>query len=174
MHSGIIILSTFAISLSACGPSQPKPISGQVQSNTQNTHNTQTPVPVSQFDYATFDAITSLTPLPGPCSTPEPDQLNDLINRSITIKDNGKSFIVQVTSRFWFYLDDRIYPLRDLLISMPDGLIGYVSNGSFRGAQCYPVMFEAVREGRGLLQINDFQLLIIIDNNMPESPLPIN
>jgi hypothetical protein len=35
-------------------------------------------------------------------------------------------------------------------------------------------MFEAVREGRGLLQINDFQLLIIIDNNMPESPLPIN
>jgi hypothetical protein len=34
-------------------------------------------------------------------------------------------------------------------------------------------MFEAVEEGKGLLKIGDFQLSIIIDNNLPISPLPL-
>jgi hypothetical protein len=35
-------------------------------------------------------------------------------------------------------------------------------------------MFEAVREGRGLVQIKDFQLMIIVDDSLPESSLPLN
>jgi hypothetical protein len=35
-------------------------------------------------------------------------------------------------------------------------------------------MFEAVHEGKGLLKMKDFHILIIEDNNMPESPLPLN
>jgi len=61
-----------------------------------------------------------------------------------------------------------------LLNAIPDGLIGYISNGSIRGPQCYPIMFEAVKEGKGTLQIKDFQLSIIIDNNLPMSPLPLH
>jgi hypothetical protein len=122
----------------------------------------------------TATAIPSFTPLSGSCATPSPDELKDFINNSITIEDSGKTFITHVTSRFWIYLDDRTYPLRDLLNSVPDGLIGYVSNGSIRGPQCYPVMFEAVKEGKGLLQIKDFQLSIIIDNNLTMSVLPLH
>lgn len=122
----------------------------------------------------TATAIPSFTPLPGSCATLSPDELKDFINNSITIEDSGKTFVTHVTSRFWIYLDDRIYPLRDLLNSVPDELIGYVSNGSIRGPQCYPIMFEAVKEGKGLLKIKDFQLSIIIDNHLPMSGLPLH
>ncbi|HEX7542269.1 MAG TPA: hypothetical protein VF352_09075 [Anaerolineales bacterium] len=174
MKRAIFLFSTLAISLSACGSSQPAPTATQVPTNTQNTEISETAVSESTLEYETIEAIPSFTPLPGPCSTPAPNELNDFINSSITIEDNGKTFITHLTSRFWIYLDDRIYPLRDLLNSIPEGLIGYISNGSIRGPQCYPIMFEAVREGKGLLQIKDFQLSIIVDNNMPESPLPLH
>lgn len=174
MHSRILVCLLFAVSLSACGKSQPISNTTQEKSTVQNTLISETPLTETQQYQGTLDSIQTLTPLPGPCSTPEPGQLNDFINRSITIKDNGKSLIIHVTTRFWIYLDDRIYPLQDLLKSIPAGLIGYISNGSIRGPQCYPVMFEAVREGRGLVQIKDFQLMIIVDNSLPESPLPLN
>ncbi len=174
MHSKILIFSAFALSLSACQLSHWTPIATQERSKINNQHISLTETSVSTHGTETLTAVPSFTPLSGPCSTPEPDQQNDFINRSISIKDNGKSLFVHVTSRFWIYLDDRIYPLRDLLNSIPDGLIGYISNGSLRGPQCYPIMFEAVHEGRGLLKIGDFQIMIIVDNNLPESSLPLN
>jgi hypothetical protein len=174
MKSELIIFSTLALSLSACGSAQIMPLTSTVRPTSPisliplSTRSNQT------LQYETLNAVPSLTPLSGPCSTPVPGELNDFINRSITVNDNGKTFIVHVTSRFWIYLDDRIYPLMDLLKSIPDGLIGYISNGSIRGPQCYPVMFEAVQEGTGLLQITDFRLQIIVNNKLPESPLPLN
>ncbi len=121
----------------------------------------------------TLNAVPTMTSLPQPCATPAPDELNDFIKRSITIEDNGKTFTTHVTSRFWIYLDDRIYPLPDLFNAIPQGLIGYVSNGSIQGPNCYPVMFEAIKEGKGLLQVKDFQLQIVVDDNAPESTLPL-
>jgi hypothetical protein len=174
MRHAVFLSSTLAFSLSACGSSQSASTAIQGPTNTHNTVISETAVPESTLEYETLEAISSFTPLPGPCSTPAPNELIDFINRSITIEDNGKTFVTHVTSRFWIYLDDRIYPLRDLLNSIPEGLIGYISNGSIRGPQCYPIMFEAAREGKGLLQIKDFQLSIIVDNNMPESSLPLH
>jgi hypothetical protein len=173
MPSEILLVATLVISLSACGSPQTIPFDTQVQTTPQNTLIPQITQSILTIQSETLDAIPSFTPLSEPCSTPVPSELNDFINRSITFNDNGKTLIVHVTSRFWIYLEDRLYPLRDLLKSIPDGLIGYVSNGSIRGPQCYPIMFEAVHEGRGLLQIKDFQLLIIVDNSIPESSLPL-
>jgi hypothetical protein len=174
MNSRILTSSLIAVSLSACGLSQPISNPTQVQSTIQNNPISYTPVTETQPFQETSGPIQTFTTLPGPCSSPAPDQLNEFINRSITIKDNGKTLVVHVTSRFWIYLDDRIFPLQDLLKSISAGLIGYVSNGSVRGPQCYPVMFEAVHEGRGLIKLKDFQLNIIVDNSLPESPLPLN
>ena len=169
MRSKILIFMGLIVPLSACGLFQPMATSIFESPNIPETL-TKESLPVQN----TADVIPTFTPLPGPCSTPVPDQLQDFINRSITTKDNDKTFIVHVTSRFWFYLDDSKYPLRDLLKSIPEGLIGFVSNGSIRGPQCYPIMFEAVEEGRAFIQLKDFRLSIIIDNNLPESALPIN
>jgi hypothetical protein len=121
----------------------------------------------------TLQAIPTFTSLPYPCATPGPAELNDFIKHSITIADNGKTFTTHVTSRFWIYLDDRIYPLADLLKAIPEGLIGYVSNGSAQGPNCYPVMFEAVKEGKGLLRVKDFQIEIVVDDSASESTLPL-
>ena len=168
------LLSILAIALTACSPSrlvsnvtlEPTIIITPAISGTLESEQTQ--------EMQTLQAIPTFTPLSGPCVTPEPGVLSDFINNSITIEDNGKTFITHVTSRFWIYLDDRVYPLRDLLNAIPVGLIGYVSNGSIRGPQCYPIFFEAVREGKGHIKIKDFQLSIIVDNNLPMSQLPLH
>jgi len=169
-----ILFLILILSLSACNSPQPALIASQTPKKTYEALISETAVSGSTLEYETLDAIPTFTPLSEPCSTPAPNEFNDFIKRSITIEDNGKTLITHITSRFWIYLDDRIYPLRDLLNSIPEGLIGYISNGSLRGPQCYPIMFEAVREGKGLLQIKDFQLSIIVDNNMPESSLPLH
>jgi hypothetical protein len=174
MRSGTNFLLFISISLSACGISLPIAIKRQESKINQNAQLSEATLPELPNYQATLYIIPTLTPLPGSCSTPKLNQLNDFLNRSITIKDSGKSMIVHVTSRFWIYLDDINYPLFELLKSIPNGLIGYVSNGSIRGPQCYPIMFEAVQEGRGLIQINNFQLFIIINNSLPESSLPLN
>jgi hypothetical protein len=132
------------VSLSSCGLLQPmatsKFESPNIQTNPISETLTKESLPVQE----TADAIPTFNPLTGPSSTPGSDQLQDLIYGSITAKDNGKTIIFHVTSRFWVYLDDSKYPLRDLLKSIPDGLIGFVSNGSIRGPQCYPFMFDAI------------------------------
>jgi hypothetical protein len=150
-----VLVSLFIIPLSACGSLQRQPAGTQVPTSTFNTIIAGTTVPELTLEAETLQAIPTFTPLPDPCATPSPDEFKDFINNSIIIADNGITFVTHVTSRFWIYLDDRIYPLRDLLNSIPDGLLGYVSNGSIRGPQCYPVYFEAVHEGKGLLQIKD-------------------
>jgi hypothetical protein len=176
----LFIALTILMFGTACGTtpqtraSQTVPIASSVATNTYATQVTETPVPVTTFETGTLEAVPSFTPFIGSCATPAPNELNDVIDHSITLKDNGSTFITHVSSRFWIYLDDRIYPLQELLNSIPEGLIGYISNGSIRGPQCYPIMFEAVREGKGLLRIKDFQLSIIVNNYLPESTLPMH
>jgi hypothetical protein len=168
------LFSMLVLLLSACGSLQNLPAATQELTKAPSAMIADTAVPESTLEAETLQVIPSFTPLPGPCATPSPDEFKDFISNSITLQDNGKTFVTHVTSRFWIYLDDRIYPLRDLLNSIPVGLIGYISNGSIRGPQCYPIMFEAVHPGKGLLQIKDFQLSIVIDNNLPMSTLPLH
>lgn len=165
----------FGLLLSSCGRLQQTvaPTNNSVTVIPFTPPTVLTEVPLETLQMQTPEAFSTVTSLSGPCATPAPEELNDFIHRSITIADNGKIFTTHVTSRFWIYLDDRIYPLPALFSAIPTGLIGYVSNGSVRGLQCYPVMFEALTEGKGVLQVKDFQLYIVVDNNTPESPLPL-
>ncbi len=174
MKRAAFLFSILFVSFSACGSSPRLPVAALAITNTFTPRITDTAVPEKTLEAETLQAIPSFTPLSGPCSTPSPGEFKDFINNSITIEDNGKTFVTHVTSRFWIYLDDRIYPLRELLNSIPDELLRYVSNGSMMGPQCYPVYLEAVHEGKGNLQIKDFQLSIIIDNNLPMSSLPLH
>jgi hypothetical protein len=162
----IAFLSILLISfLSGCGNVQP--------TITLTPGPNQVPVARATEEMQTLEAVPTFTSLPYPCATPAAAELNDFIQRSITIADNGKTFTTHVTSRFWIYLDDRIYPIPDLFNAIPNGFMGYVSNGSVRGPQCYPVMFEATKEGKGLLQLKDFQLQIVVDDSAPESTFPL-
>lgn len=174
MKPGVFLIIIVVTAIPACGSSQP--IANTTQSSTKgpniNIYNTATPE-MTQLFYSP-DVIPSFTPLTEPCSTPSPSEMGDFINRSITFADSGKTFFAHITTRFWIYLDDRNYPLRDLLISIPIGLIGYISNGSIKGPQCYPIMFEAVQEGTGVIRLKDFNLSIIVNNNMAESVLPLH
>ena len=161
------------ISLSACGHSKPVEPAAQVPTTIPNTMIAVTAIPESTLEEETLQAIPTFTPLTEPCPTPEPGALNDIINNSITIADSGKTYITHVTARLWIYLDDKVYPLRDLMNSIPDGLLGYVSNGSTNGPQCYPVLFETVHPGKGLIKLKDFQLTIIVEDIVPLPPQPI-
>jgi hypothetical protein len=168
------IISILVIFLCACRSSRQLSASAPTPPNLIYTFVAGTAVSQMTLEAKTIPAIPFFTPLSGACSTPAPAELKDFLNNAITVEDNGKTFVTHVTSRFWIYLDDRIYPLRDLLNAIPVGLIGYISNGSIRGPQCYPIMFEAVREGKGFFQIKDFRLSIIIDNNLPITRLPLH
>lgn len=79
----------------------------------------------------------------------------------ITLNDTGKTFTYRVTERFMVFLDDNTYPLSDLHCD-PEGIIGFVSNGSVNGPDNYPIMFEAVQPGECRLQNNDFRVHIIV------------
>jgi len=168
------LLSILVIALTACGPSQliasakPEPTITLTPAISETLASEQTQ------EMETLQAIPTFSPLSGPCATPDPVQFNDFLFNTITVEDAGKTFSTHVTSRFWIYLDDRVYPLRDLLNAIPDGLLGYISNGSMFGPQCYPIMFEAVHEGKGLIVLKDFRLSFIIDDNLPISKLPLH
>jgi hypothetical protein len=129
MKCAAFLFSILAISLSACGSSQSASPAIQVPTYTLTSPISSTLVLEQTLEVETLQAIPTFTPLSGPCSTPDPGVLNEFIKNSIAMEDNGKTFVTHVTSRFWIFLDDRIYPLRDLLNSIPDGLLGYVSNG---------------------------------------------
>ncbi len=79
----------------------------------------------------------------------------------IKLSDNGRTFSYHLTDRFSVFLDDAKYPIKDLTCT-PEGIIDYVSNGSLRGPGYYPIMFEAVMEGKCQLKDNDFQVEIIV------------
>ncbi len=108
-----------------------------------------------------------------PCATPPPDVLNVYTARSITAEDSGKSLILHQTDRFSVYLDDQLYPISELEVD-PAGMLGKVSNGSVRGPNCYPMMFEAATEGSAVLRDRGFQLRIVIDNRAAVSTLPLH
>ncbi len=126
------------------------------------------------LEMETLTTIPTFTPLSGPCATPEPDMLSQISGRSITIADTGKTYVAHVTSRFSIYLDDRVYPLQDLEKAVPSNFFGYISNGSIRGPQCYPIMYEALREGKTTITLKDFTLNVVIDDSLPMSTFPLH
>jgi len=82
-------------------------------------------------------------------------------NAQIKLSDNGKTFSYRLTDRFSVFLDDTKYPVKDLTCK-PEGIIGYVSNGSLGGPGHYPIMFEAVAEGTCRLEDHDFYIDIVV------------
>jgi len=82
-------------------------------------------------------------------------------NAQIKLSDNGKMFSYHLTDRFTVFLDDTKYPVKDLECT-PEGIIGYVSNGSLGGLDHYPIMFEAVAEGTCRLEDHDFHADIVV------------
>lgn len=101
---------------------------------------------------------------PFPQSTPDIDatQSAQMQNDAqIKLSDNGKTFSYHITDRFSVFLDDTNYPVKNLTCT-PDGIIGYVSNGSFRGPDRYPIMFEAAAEGQCVLKDGDFSVTISV------------
>ncbi len=101
------------------------------------------------------------------------DQELAFSTHSITGADNGKTLVVHQTDRFSVFLDDHEYPLDELRASAA-GMLGIISNGSLRGPNCYPVMFEAVGEGEASLNDRDFKLEVRVDDNAPRSPIPLH
>lgn len=81
---------------------------------------------------------------------------------NIKVSDNGKTFSYHLTDRFSVFLDDTKYPVKDLSCT-PDGVIGYVSNGSLGGPGHYPIMFEAVTTGTCQLEDHDFHVDIVVE-----------
>ena len=79
----------------------------------------------------------------------------------IKLSDYGKTFSYHLTDRFSVFLDDTKYPVNDLICT-PDGIIGYVSNGSLGGPGHYPIMFEAVADGQCRLEDHDFHVNIVV------------
>jgi hypothetical protein len=79
----------------------------------------------------------------------------------INLSGNGKSFSFRLTMRFIVFLDDKEYPVKDIRCT-PEGIIGYVSNGSVRGPDNYPIMYEAVGVGTCTLRNKDFQAHVTV------------
>jgi hypothetical protein len=82
-------------------------------------------------------------------------------NAQIKLSDNGKTFSYHLTDRFSVFLHDIKYPVKDLTCT-PDGIIGYISNGSLGGPGRYPIMFERVAEGKCRLEDHNFHVDIIV------------
>jgi hypothetical protein len=80
---------------------------------------------------------------------------------AITLRTAGQTFTYHATQRFMVFLDDTRYPLHELAC-LPEGPISYISNGSIRGPDNYPIMFEAGAPGTCILQNRDFQVTIIV------------
>lgn|SRR5574341_252773 len=101
---------------------------------------------------------TPTQPTPNSGATITAEMKNDA---QIKLSDNNKTFSYHLTDRFSVFLDDENYPVKDLTCT-PDGIIGYVSNGSLGGPDGYPIMFEGVAEGKCRLEDHDFHVDIII------------
>ena len=77
----------------------------------------------------------------------------------ITLEDNGRTFTYTVGTRFSVFLDDQAYPVQALQCG-PESVIGYVSNGSLRGPDLYPIMYETTKAGSCTLSDGDFSVEI--------------
>jgi hypothetical protein len=91
---------------------------------------------------------------------------------AIMLEDNGRTFTYFLTDRFFVFLDDEKYPV-DSLDCKPEGIIGYVSNGSFRGPDLYPVYYEAASVGSCTLKDHDFAVkIVVVDLPTPAPGVP--
>ncbi len=112
-----------------------------------------------------------------PAPTLSPSELTariqDLKNRAdITLERNGQTFTYTISSRFFVFLDDVKYPVRDLTCE-PRSVIGYVSNGQFRGPHLYPDYYEAVKPGTCTLRDRDFAVtIVVVEPNVAPSSAP--
>lgn len=132
---------------------------------------TVTSLPAQAIAPTVVAPITS-TGLSSACPALSRDQELDFSTHGITSADNDKTLVVHQTDRFSVFLDDREYPLGELQTG-PAGMLGTVSNGSLRGPNCYPIMFEALGEGEASLHDRDFKLKVLVENNAPRSPIPL-
>jgi hypothetical protein len=80
---------------------------------------------------------------------------------AIMLEDNGRTYTYYLSNRFFVFLDDEKYPVSDLHCE-PEGAIGYISNGSFRGPDFYPIYFEAGEVGSCTLKDRDFSVKIVV------------
>ena len=96
---------------------------------------------------------------PAGAATEEVERLR--ARADIKLENAGQTFTYTVTSRFTVFLDDTDYYAGDLGCE-PEGIVGVVSNGSVRGPDLYPVMFEAVRPGQCELRDGDFTATIVV------------
>ena len=97
-----------------------------------------------------------------PEATPTIDMVAEMLQQAnIKLSDKGKTFTFAVTSRFTVFLDDQNYPVTGLKCS-PEGIIGIVTNGAYRGPDLYPVMFEGIQIGKCTLSDRDFSVQILI------------
>jgi hypothetical protein len=80
---------------------------------------------------------------------------------TIMLEDNGRTYTYYLSNRFFVFLDDEKYPV-DSLVCDPKGIIGYISSGSFRGPDLYPIYFEAVDIGSCTLKDHDFVVKIVV------------
>jgi hypothetical protein len=96
-------------------------------------------------------------------------------NADISLESNGQTYTFTWSSRFFVFLDDDKYPVQQLKCE-PESVIGYISNGSFRGPDRYPIYFEATRVGECVLKNRDFNVKIIVVQRTPSltrrTPLP--
>ena len=127
------------------------------------------PSPLSPYPGKEIPTPTFPPPYPAPtqvqrANEPTADSSLRSSQSQLTEEDNGKTFTYTLTSRFMLFLDDEKYPLENLTCT-PEGIIGYVSNGSLNGPDNYPIMFEAVQSGECLLQNGDFQVHIVVSEN---------
>lgn len=66
-----------------------------------------------------------------------------------------------MTKRFFVFLDDEKTP-RSELVCEPQPVMGYVSNGDFRGPDLYPIYYEATVVGSCTLKDRDFAVKIVV------------
>jgi hypothetical protein len=120
------------------------------------------------------------TPLSAGISTLSPEEIATddqyLKERSlITIESNGQTVTIGLNSRFFVFLDNEKYPIKSLTCE-PECLFMYISNGSLRGPDSYPIYYEPVRLGECTLQSGDFSVTIIVQEPTPDprtvTPLP--
>ncbi len=81
-------------------------------------------------------------------------------NAQISLKDKGKTLTYTLTTRFIMFLDDDLYPVKELVCE-PKPVIGFVSNGFPRGPGHYPVMYGASIAGECTLSVRDFWVKIV-------------
>jgi hypothetical protein len=87
---------------------------------------------------------------------------------AIMLEDNGNTFTYSLSERFFVFLDDEKYP-RSELVCEPKPVIGYISNGDFRGPDLYPIYYEASEIGSCTLKDRDFAIKIVV-KDLPTVP----